>query len=132
LPPETTYTFTIRAEDFAHQWSPLSDPATVTTRPINADDHTPPTPSAPLYGQNGACEVELTWTESTDDSDPQWIIEYQIYVNGVYDHSLSLRYTRTIVYGTHDGLNEFSVIAVDTAGNKSEPVAITLDLYGCS
>ena len=52
-------------------------------------------------------------------------------MNDVYDHSLSLRYTRTIVYGTHDGPNDFSVIAVDTAGNKSEPVTITLDLYGC-
>ena len=72
--------------------------------------------------------MELDWDESTDDFDPQWLIEYEVYVNGVYDHSTSLRYTRTIVYGTQNGLNTFSVIAVDTVGNKSDPAEVSTDL----
>lgn len=61
---------------------------------------------------------------------------YEIFVNGVFDHALALRYTKTIVYGTFNGLNEFSVVAVDTAGNRSAPAVITpavitLNLDGC-
>jgi len=131
LEPETAYSFTVRAQDFAHNWSPLSDAALATTEAINPDDVTAPTTPANFYGQNWGCEVELQWSESTDDLDPQFIIEYEIYVNGNYDHSLTLRYTRTIVYGTFNGLNEFSVIAVDTAGNKSAPAVLNLNLDGC-
>ena len=86
-----------------------------------------PTP-ANFQGASYGCEVELTWGESTDDLDPQWIVEYEIYVNDVYDHSLSLRNTRTIVYGTFTGQNTFAVVAVDTAGHKSSAATLALDL----
>jgi chitinase len=128
LEPETTYTFTVQARDFGGNSSPLSDAVTATTGAINTDDTTPPSTPANLYEQNWGCEVELDWDESTDDFDPQWLIEYEVYVNGVYDHSLSLRYTRTIVYGTVNGPNTFSVVAVDTVGNKSEPATVTTNL----
>jgi len=84
-----------------------------------------------LHEQNWDCEVELDWNESADDFDPQWLIEYEVYVNDLYDHSTSQRYTRTIVYGTQNGANTFAVIAVDTAGNKSEPATVTANL-NCS
>jgi hypothetical protein len=32
------------------------------------------------------------------------------------------------VYGTQNGLNTFSVIAVDTVGNKSDPAEVSQDL----
>jgi chitodextrinase len=131
LEPETTYTFVVGARDFAGLSSPLSDPTTVTTPPSNPADVTAPTTPANFYGQNWGCEVELTWSESTDDLDPQFVIEYQIFVNDVYDHSLALRFTRTIVYGTMDGSNTFSIVAVDSAGNKSVPATFTMDLVGC-
>jgi fibronectin type III domain protein len=131
LDPETSYTFTVRAGDFANNLSPLSDPVTTATEAVNSDDHTPPTTPANLNGGNWGCEVELIWDESTDDLDPQWIIEYEVYVNDVYDHSLSLRYHKTVVYGAFDGPNTFSVVAVDTAGNRSEPATVTLNLDGC-
>lgn len=89
---------------------------------------TAPTTPPNFYESNWGCETELTWSESTDDLDPQWIIEYEIFVNDVYDHSLSLRNTRTIVYGTLDGSNTFSVVAVDTAGNRSDPATVTTSL----
>jgi chitodextrinase len=128
LQPETTYTFTVQARDFGMNSSPLSDPLTAATEASNPNDTTAPTTPANLYESNWGCETELTWDESTDDLDPQWVLEYQIYVNDVYDHSLSLRNTRTTVYGTVDGPNTFSVVAVDTAGNKAAPATITANL----
>lgn len=131
LRPETSYTFTVLAGDFGGNRSPLSDPVTAVTEAVNPDDHTPPSTPANFYGANWGREVELNWDESTDDLDPQWVIVYEIYVNDVYDHSLSLRYHKTIVYGAFDGLNTFSVVAVDTAGNKSEAATFSLPLEGC-
>jgi hypothetical protein len=128
LEPETTYTFAVRARDFGMNTSPLSDPATAVTEAANPDDTSPPTTPADFSGSNWGCEVELTWSESSDDFDPPWVIEYEIRVNDVLDHSLSLRRTRTTVYGTFTGLNTFSVVAVDTAGNRSEPATLTMDL----
>jgi chitinase len=128
LAPETTYTFTVRARDFANLMSPMSDPVTVTTNPANPNDVTPP--STPTLGVStwGDCEVELDWTESTDDLDPQWLIEYQMFVNGVYDGSTTQRVTRSVSYGNRDGSNTFEVVAVDTAGNRSGSAEFTLDL----
>jgi hypothetical protein len=130
LQPETTYSFTVRASDFPNNFSPLSDaaPATTTAAP---EDHAPPTTPPNFYGQNWGCEVELDWDESQDDTAQPFEIRYEIFVNGVFDHALTLRYTRTIVYGTHDGPNDFSVVAVDTAGNRAAPATITLSLDGC-
>jgi hypothetical protein len=129
LEPETTYAFTVQARDFGGNSSPVSDPVTPTTEAANPNDVTPPTPPGNLRENNwGDCEVELDWDESTDDMDPLFSIEYEIFVNGVYDHSLALRFTKTTVYGTQTGLNEFSVVAVDTAGNRSEPATITANL----
>ena len=125
LQPATTYTFTVKARDFAMNSSPLSDPLTATTEESNPDDNEPPTTPANLREQNWGCETELTWDESTDNVDPQWILAYRVYVNDVLDHTLSLRTTRTIVYGTLDGPNTFAVAAVDSAGNESAPATVT-------
>ena len=125
LQPGTTYTFTVKARDFGMNSSPLSDPLTATTEPGNPNDTVAPTTPANLYESNWGCETELTWDESTDDVDPQWVLEYQVHVNDVLDHTLSLRTTRTIVYGTLDGPNTFAVVAVDSAGNESAPATVT-------
>jgi chitodextrinase len=128
LEPETEYTFTVQARDFANQTSPLSDPTTTTTAAVNPDDVTPPTTPGNLRADDwGDCEVELDWDESTDDFDPQFVIEYQVFVNDVFDHSLALRYTRTTVYGTGP-VNTFSVVAVDTADNRSAPATVVRNL----
>jgi len=129
LANQTTYVFTVQAFDFGGNRSPVSDPVEATTTAANPDDVTAPTTPANFYGNNlDGCETELSWSESTDDLDPQWQIEYQIFVNDVYDHSLALRYARTIVYGTLTGANTFSIVAVDTAGNRSEAATATVDL----
>lgn len=127
LTPETAYTFTVRARDFANQTSPMSAPVDATTEAANPDDVTAPTTPANFYADgfnDGSHEFGLSWSASTDDFDPQWIIRYDIYVNDVFDHSLTLGITRTTVYGT-DGIDTFKVIAVDTAGNASEAAVFT-------
>ena len=130
LQPETTYSFTVRASDFANNVSPLSDAAAAATTAA-PNDTTPPTTPPNFYGQNWGCEVELDWDESQDDTAEPFAIQYEIFVNGVLDHTLTLRYTKTIVYGTFNDVNEFSVVAVDTAGNRSAPAVLNLSLDGC-
>jgi fibronectin type III domain protein len=125
LTPATTYAFTAMARDFGGNVSPLSDPLMVTTEPRNTADTTAPTTPANFYQQNWGCETELTWSASTDDFDPPQSIEYRIFVNDAYDHSLTLGWTRTIVYGTLDGENRFAIVAVDSAGNTSAPATVT-------
>jgi len=127
LQPETTYTFTVQANDFAGNSSPMSDPVTVTTEASNTTDTTPPTTPANLR-DNGMSfedgETWLFWDQSTDDVDPQSVIRYDVYVNGVLDHSL-LAAGRTIVYGNAGVFNTYQVIAVDSAGNQSAPATLT-------
>jgi chitodextrinase len=127
LQPETTYTFTVQAFDFAGNVSPVSDPVTVTTEPSNTNDTTPPTTPGNLT-DNGMSfqdgETWLFWQQSTDDVDPQSFIRYDVYVNGVLDHSL-MGADRTILYGNPGVFNTYQVIAVDSAGNQSAPATLT-------
>ncbi len=129
LEPSTTYTFTVRARDFGMNWSPPSDPVIVTTDALDGSDTTPPTPisnlnTAGMYWPDG--ETWLFWTQSTDDTTPQSLIQYDVYVNGVLDHSLVGRGS-TILYGNPNSLNTIAIIAVDTSGNESVPVSIVVD-----
>jgi hypothetical protein len=127
LTPETSYTFTVRASDFGGNVSPLSDPVNVTTDPANRADTTPPTAPGNLR-DNGMSfpdgETWLFWDQSTDNVDPQSIIRYDVYANGVLDHSL-LGASSTILYGAPGVSNTFQVIAVDSAGNQSAPATLT-------
>ena len=135
LTAETTYTFTVQAGDFGGNLSPMSDPITVTTHAADGNDTIPPTTPANLT-DNGMSfqdgETWLFWGQSTDNVDPQSIIRYDIYVNGVLDHSLQGA-DRTIVYGNPGVFNTYQVIAVDSAGNQSAPASLTTCAggYGC-
>jgi len=133
LEPETTHTFTVRAHDFAWNWSPMSDPVTVTTEASDTTDTTPPTTPA-NFTDNGMSfqdgETWLFWQQSTDNVDPQSFIRYDVYVNGVLDHSL-LGYNQTVVYGNAGALNTYEVIAVDSAGNQSAPASLTTCAGSC-
>jgi chitinase len=127
LEQATTHTFTVRARDFGGNWSPFSDPLTVTTKPKNPDDHVAPTTPSNLsgYGVNdGSTEIDLTWDQSTDDLDPQWVIKYNVYVNGVLTDTV-VGTGRSVVYGVF-GTNTITVEAVDSAGNTSPPATIVV------
>jgi chitinase len=129
LEPETTYTFTVQAKDFAANVSPLSDPVAATTESRNTSDTTPPTTPANLTdnGMNFGEEIWLFWEQSTDDVTPQSLIAYEVYANGVLNHTVVGR-DRTVLYGTPGIVNTFQVIAVDEAGNKSSPANWTADM----
>lgn len=128
LEPETTYTFNVRAHDYGNNWSPLSDPVNVTTDPANPNDSTPPTTPTNLRQDNWCDEVHLWWDESTDDFDPQSLIRYDVYVNGVLSDILFGSGGRSIVYAIPGEVNTFEVVASDTAGNSSAPASLTVSL----
>ncbi|HWN22900.1 MAG TPA: hypothetical protein VNP93_13075, partial [Gaiellaceae bacterium] len=120
LTPATTYTFAVQADDFNGNTT-MSNTVTLTTQP--SSDVTPP--SVPtnmrITGSFGCPEFFVAWTQSTDDNDPQHLIEYEIYVNGVLSPlAVSAGVSEDFVYATDSGANTFTVKAVDQAGNTSE------------
>jgi len=100
----------------------------VTTAAVSAADTEPPTSPGNLHGWDvgdGAREINLFWTEALDNQTPQASIVYEGYQNGVLDHTIT-GVGRTILYATQAGENTFTVIAVDEAGNRSEPASIII------
>jgi chitodextrinase len=132
LAPATSYTFTVEANDFNGNTT-MSNAVTLTTEATS--DVTPP--SAPtdvrIVEDQGCGEVWVGWTQSTDDTDPQSAIEYEIYVNGVLSPlAVGGGIDRDFVYATAHGDNTFTVKAVDRAGNTSETSnAFTAFLWPC-
>jgi fibronectin type 3 domain-containing protein len=119
LTPSTTYTFTVKALDASGNAS-TTNAVSLTTGATS--DVTPP--SAPtnvrIVGSFGCPEFFVGWTQSTDDTDPQYLIEYEIYVNGVLSPlAVSAGVDEDFVYATASGANTFTVKAVDQAGNTS-------------
>jgi chitodextrinase len=125
LEPETAYSFTVNARDFGGNTSPPSDPVVVTTDPVNPNDHTPPTTPANLDAdQFDDLEIRLRWDASVDDFDSQSFIRYDVFVNGILS-DITVGRTRSLVYG-EPGENLIEVVAVDTAGNRSEAATVTV------
>jgi chitodextrinase len=120
LAPATSYAFTVQASD-SNGNTATSNAVALTTEATS--DVTPP--SAPtnvrIVEDQGCGEVWVGWTQSTDDTDPQSLIEYEIYVNGVLSPlPVGGGIDRDFVYATAHGDNTFTVKAVDRAGNTSE------------
>jgi hypothetical protein len=99
----------------------------VTTSAVSATDTEPPSAPGNLNGYDidGAGEINLFWIRSFDNQTAQASIVYEVYQNGILDHSLSGA-DRTILYATQSGNNVFTVIAVDAAGNRSAPASVTI------
>jgi chitodextrinase len=119
LTPATSYTFTVQAHDHSGNTA-TSNAVALTTEATS--DVTPPTvpTNVRIVESNGACEFWVGWTQSTDDTDPQYAIEYEISVNGVLSPlAVGAGIDRDFVYGTASGENTFTVKAVDRAGNTS-------------
>jgi hypothetical protein len=119
LAPATSYTFTVQAHDMSGNTA-TSNAVTLTTEATS--DVTPPsTPTNVriVVDNNGGCEFWVGWTQSTDNTDPQYAIEYEIYVNGVLSPlAVGAGIDRDFVYGTASE-STFTVKAVDRAGNTS-------------
>lgn len=130
LDPLTTYTFTVLARDNGINYSPPSNEVTVTTEAPDPSDTTPPTTPGSLSANDqntGDGEISLHWDQSTDDLTPQAFIRYEIFLNGVLDHTL-VGQGHAAVYGTFGIVNTIEVIAVDAAGNRSAPASQTIEL----
>jgi hypothetical protein len=68
--------------------------------------------------------LNIYWGQSFDNQTPQASIVYEVYLNGVLDHTTLG--DRTILYANQAGANIYTVIAVDEAGNRSEPASTTI------
>ncbi len=124
LSPSTTYTLVVTARDPYGNTS-QSNTLTVTT-PAKTDFTAPSAPSN-MAGRAdiGSCEVYLSWTQSTDNTDPQTRILYRFHVNGVLSPVSSWvigvggNGGRTVLEAPGEGVNLFTVEGVDISGNPS-------------
>ena len=123
LTPSSTHELRVDARDSYGNVS-QSDVLSVTTpAPTNSVAPTPPT-NVQLGFQSGNGEAWLSWDGSTDDADPQHLIVYEIYFNGVPNNLESIiGGNSTIAYCTQQGIGMTEVVlrAVDTSGNRSAP-----------
>ena len=133
LQPGTTYTFTAQAKDSyvnvsTGNLSAVSPAFTVTTLPNDGSDVTPPTQptNVQAFGY-GDLEMQVWWTQSTDNVTPQNVIRYEIYVNGVHENTAIGSSMTPSAYGV-PGNNEVTVVAIDEAGNRSVAGVTTIVL----
>jgi chitodextrinase len=121
LAPQTTYTFTVRARDAGWNFSQPSNAVTATTGA--SMDTTPPTaPTGLQIGRSHSCEIDVRWTQSTDDQNPQSAIRYELFDNGILDPNFAfvIGTDRWVSYG-FEGTNTWVLYAIDSAGNRSAP-----------
>jgi chitodextrinase len=117
--PPGSHVFQVRARDNSGNISGLSNPVTVDL--AGNGDSTPPTAPTDLTVEdlNDNCgSLILRWTPSTDNSDAQSAIEYELYRNGSF-FQLTPPGTSAIGIYTPPGTQTWTVVAVDRAGNSS-------------
>ena len=118
--PSTTYSIRVTARD-AYGNTVESNVLSVTTPPVTETV----APSAPtnlrLGFQSDPPEAWLNWDQSTDNSDPQSQILYEVYLNGVLVPDGVIGGGSTVSYCRDPGPTEIVLRAVDTSGNRSGP-----------
>jgi fibronectin type 3 domain-containing protein len=123
LAPSSSYTISVTARD---NWGNAATSNTVAVTTPQADNTSPPSAPPNLTGfEVAGCEGWLSWDASTDDVDPPAVIRYDAYVNGQFDSS-AFGYTSTIVYALENGINRFTIVAVDSSGNESPPSTVEI------
>jgi chitodextrinase len=119
LTPGTTYEFQVIARDVFGNATP-GDPISFTTP--SSTDMTPPSAPTNLAGAEMDNEIHMTWTQSTDDTDPQSVILYEFYLNGVMHPDDNLFGSSGFVYCRQaSGFTTVVAKAVDSSGNRSGP-----------
>jgi chitodextrinase len=117
LAPESTHTYQVVARDASGNTA-ASNSVTVTT-PAKTDNTPPTAPtSLRLSSESAIPEIWLDWDPAADDSDPQSLIMYEVFLNGVLDHA-TVGTVETVTYCVGAGQNAITVRAVDTSGNAS-------------
>jgi hypothetical protein len=98
------------------------------TTPATSDNTPPTAPTNLRLGPETTLdEIWLEWDPSTDDTDSQGLILYEILLNGVRDHRV-IGGTNTIVYCPAVVPARITVRGVDTSGNVS---ALSNELTFC-
>ena len=133
LQPASAYSFSVTASDYSAGNATTSNVVNTVTPP--SSDTSPPTvpTNVHLVRDDSCAEIWLGWTQSSDNSDAQSNIEYEIYVNGVLSPlPVNSGIDFDFVYGTAFGDNYFTIRAVDKSGNSSAPsTPIKLFLWPC-
>jgi hypothetical protein len=107
------------------------DSRSITLLESSTGDTTPPSTPAGLSAQTfgtGDGETELTWSASTDNATPSGLLVYEVHLNGTFDQAIGGGFTKATLYSEVGVLNTIEVIAVDGAGNESEPASVNVDL----
>ncbi|HEX7770778.1 MAG TPA: fibronectin type III domain-containing protein [Pyrinomonadaceae bacterium] len=134
LPPGTVNTFKVTAID-NYRNSSTSNSSSAETWP--SSDTTPPSVPTNLRVinlDNSGGELWFGWTQSTDETDAQNNIEYEIYVDGwLSPLPVSAGVDFDFVYTLPGCENTVTVKAVDQTGNTSAASApLKIKLYPCS
>ena len=122
--PETAHQLRVTASD-AFGNTASSNVLSVTT-PGVTDTLAPTAPTNVTLGpESTSPEAWLSWTQSTDDSDPQSLILYEIYFDGVINpvNDGNIGYPAAVAYCPPDASGPMTIVvrAVDTSGNSSGP-----------
>jgi chitodextrinase len=117
LVPGTTHVFKVVVRD-AFGNTAESNVVSVTTPAVT--DTVPPTVpgNLRLSSESSVPEIWLDWDQSTDDTDPQSQIMYDVFLNGELDHA-AMGIGETITYCRGEGPNTIAIRAVDSSGNAS-------------
>ena len=120
LSPETSFEFRVTARD-GYGNTAQSNLLSVTTPAVT--ETVPPTAPTNLTfsPETQTPEAWLDWTQSTDNSDPQSQILYDVYLNGVRNDDGVIGGDETVTYCRAPGPTEIVLRAVDTSGNVSAP-----------
>ncbi|HEX9351314.1 MAG TPA: hypothetical protein VF877_08585 [Gaiellaceae bacterium] len=120
LSPETTHEFKVTARDYYGNTA-QSNLLSVTT-PAKTDNVAPTAPANLRFSsETSPPEAWLNWDQSTDDTDPQSQILYEVYLNGERFDDGVIGYGSTVTYCRAPGPTEIVLRAADTSGNVSAP-----------
>ncbi|MFI6500955.1 fibronectin type III domain-containing protein [Nonomuraea typhae] len=125
LSPQSSHAYAARAVRAAIGVSPSSNSLTLSTPP-RTDVGAPSAPTGLVATMDRyACfSVNLTWTQSSDNADPQSAIDYEVLVNGTHENWVRGAGTHTIGI-VPVGNNTIAVRAVDSSGNASAAATTT-------
>jgi chitodextrinase len=125
LNSSTTYTFKMRARDYAMNWSGYSNSVTATTLPANT------VPAAPVLSAPsvGPTHISLSWTTPANGAPPfrYWIYQDGVAIitwhqtNSITFYLLSPGTTHTYTVRARDGSNVFSAHSNAVAVTTPQP-----------
>jgi chitodextrinase len=120
LSPSTTYELKVNARD---RYGNTAESNVLSVATPAKTDEIPPTAPANLRfsSETAPPEAWLNWDQSTDDTDLQSQILYEVYLNGERFDDGVIGYGATITYCRAEGPTEIVLRAVDTSGNVSAP-----------